>query len=85
MLDNPTKILRGQNNNNQMTTLSKINYLFSIIPIQPMSTWFKSLDLIISSFYWKNKPLRIRLAIIKKPKSQGGLKLLHFFHHFPAN
>uniref|UniRef100_A0A673NCB7 Reverse transcriptase domain-containing protein n=1 Tax=Sinocyclocheilus rhinocerous TaxID=307959 RepID=A0A673NCB7_9TELE len=65
----------------KMTVLPKINYLFSMIPTQPSLTWFKSLDSIITRFYWKNKPPRIKLSTLQKPKSLGGLEAPHFYHY----
>ena len=69
----------------KMSILPKINYLFSMIPIQPTLTWFKSLDSIISKYYWKNKPARIKLSTLQKPKHLGGLEAPQFFHYFLAN
>ena len=56
-----------------------INYLCSMIPIKPPPSWFKSLDSIISKFYWKNKKPRIKLDTLKKFKSQGGLEAPNYF------
>lgn len=62
----------------KMTILPKINYLLTMIPIHPPSSWFKSLDSVITRFYWKNKPQRIKLATLQKPKAQGGLNAPNF-------
>ncbi len=74
--------LIGRNATIKMTILPIINSLFSMIPIKPSPTWFKSLDSFISKFYWKNKTPRIKLATLQKPKSQGGLEAPHFYHYF---
>lgn len=63
----------------KMSILPKINYLFTMIPTQPTPSWFKSLDSIISKFYWKNKTPRIKLTTLQKPKLQGGLAAPFFF------
>ena len=62
-----------------------INYLCSMIPIKPPPSWFKSLDSIISKFYWKNKKPRIKLDTLKKFKSQGGLEAPNFSNYFTAH
>ncbi|KAI2645143.1 LINE-1 retrotransposable element ORF2 protein [Labeo rohita] len=69
----------------KMSILPKINYLFSMIPTQPTRIWFKSLDSIITKFYWENKTPRIKLTTLQKPKSQGGLEAPHFYNYFLAN
>uniref|UniRef100_A0A3B1ID19 Reverse transcriptase domain-containing protein n=1 Tax=Astyanax mexicanus TaxID=7994 RepID=A0A3B1ID19_ASTMX len=45
----------------KMSVLTKINYLFSMIPTQPPNIWFQSLNTSLTQFYWKNKPPRIKL------------------------
>ena len=69
----------------KMIILPKVNYLFSMIPIKPSATWFKSLDSCISKFLWKNKPPRISLKTLQKTKDSGGLELPNFQHNFLAN
>lgn len=69
----------------KMTILPKLNYLFTMIPALPTLTWFKSLDSIITKFYWKNKTPRIKLSTLQKPKTQGGLEAPHLYHYFLAN
>lgn len=69
----------------KMSILPKINYLLSMIPIQPTPSWFKSLDSTITKFYWKNKTPRIKLATLQKPKILGGLEAPHFYHYALAN
>uniref|UniRef100_A0AAR2JYN7 Reverse transcriptase zinc-binding domain-containing protein n=1 Tax=Pygocentrus nattereri TaxID=42514 RepID=A0AAR2JYN7_PYGNA len=68
-----------------MMVLPKINYLFSLIPNKPPAAWFKSLDSNISQFLWKNKPSRISLKTLQKPKNNGGLELPNFYNYFLAN
>lgn len=68
-----------------MTVLPKINYLFSFIPTQHSLNWFKSLDSIITRFYWKNKPPRIKCITLQKPKSLGGLEAPHLYPYSLAN
>lgn len=48
----------------KMTIVPKINYLFSMIPTHPTLTWFKSIDSIITKFYWKNKMARLKLTTL---------------------
>lgn len=50
-----------------------------MIPIQPPPQWFKSLNSIITKFYWKNKTPRIKLETL------GGLQAPHFAHYFIAH
>lgn len=69
----------------KMTILPKINYLFSMIPTHPTLTWFKSLDSIITHFYWKNKTPRIKLTTLQKSKAQGGLEAPNFHYYSMAN
>uniref|UniRef100_A0A3B3HTW8 Reverse transcriptase domain-containing protein n=1 Tax=Oryzias latipes TaxID=8090 RepID=A0A3B3HTW8_ORYLA len=69
----------------KMTILPKINYLFSMIPSKPPTTWFKSLDSFISQYLWEGKPPRISLKTIKKPKDRGGLGLPDFQDYYSAN
>ena len=68
-----------------MMVLPKINYFFSMIPIKPPATWFKSLDSCISKFLWKDKPPRISLKTLQKAKDRGGLDLPNILHYFLAN
>ncbi len=69
----------------KMTILPKLNYLFTMTPTQPTLSWFKSLDSIITKFYWKNKTPRIKLTTLRKLRTQGGLEAPHFYHYFLAN
>lgn len=70
----------------KMAILPMINYLFSMIPIKPPPSWFKSLDSTISKFYWKNKTPRIKLATLQKPKTQEVWKHQTFsITLFPTN
>ncbi|XP_051807528.1 LINE-1 retrotransposable element ORF2 protein isoform X1 [Acanthochromis polyacanthus] len=69
----------------KMTILPKINYLFSMIPLKPTHSWFKSLDSAINKYYWKNKTPRIKLSTLQKPKTQGGLAAPNFHQYFIAN
>ncbi len=56
-----------------------------MIPTHPTPTWFKSLDSIITKFYWKNKTTRIKLTTLQQPKLQGGLDAPHFHFYSLAN
>ncbi len=69
----------------KMSVLPKVNYLLTMISSQPSLHWFKSLDSIITKFYWKNKPPRIKLTTLQKPKTQGGLAAPNFHHYYLAN
>lgn len=55
-----------------------------MIPSKPPPSWFKSLDSIISKFYWKNKTPRIKLTTLQKPKTQGGLEAPNSHFYFIA-
>lgn len=70
--------LLGQTATIKMSVLPKVNYLLAMIPSQPSMSWVRSLDSIIK-FYWKNKPPRIKLKTLQKPKEQGGLAAPFFF------
>lgn len=50
-----------------MIILPKIHHLFSIIPIQLILTWFKSLDSIIALQFWKT-PIGSNQQAYKKQK-----------------
>lgn len=69
----------------KMMILPRINYLFSMIPTKPPSTWFKTLDSLINKFLWKAKPPRISLKTLQKSKNNGGLDLPNFHLYFLAN
>lgn len=69
----------------KMTVLPKLIYLFSMIPIQPITSWFKSLHSTITKFYCKNKTPRIKLTTRQKSKTLGGLAAPNFFHYALAN
>ena len=56
----------------KMIILPKVNYLFSMIPIKPSTTW-------------KNKPPRISLKTLQKTKGSGGLDLPNLQYCFLAN
>lgn len=45
----------------EITILGMINYLFSVISIKSSVPWFKSLDSMVSQYYWKNKKARNEL------------------------
>ena len=46
-----------------MSILPKINYLLTMIPTQPTTNGFQSLDSIKGKFYWKNNRPRIKLVL----------------------
>ena len=69
----------------KMTILPKVNYLLSMTPVQPTTSWFKSLDSAITKFYWKNKTPRIKLSTLQKPKTLGGLEAPNFTLYCLAN
>lgn len=56
-----------------------------MLPTTPSDKWFKSLDSLISHFYWKNKTPKISLEKLQKTKSQGGLEAPNFQYYFLAN
>lgn len=39
----------------KLKILPHINYYFSMLPVTPTDKWFKSIDSLITHFYWKNK------------------------------
>lgn len=69
----------------KMSILPKVNYLFSMTPVQPTYSWLKSLDSTINKFYWKNKPPHIKLKTLQKPKALGGLNAPNFYHYSIAS
>jgi len=56
-----------------------------MIPTHPTLTWFKTLDSIITRFYWKNKMPRTKLTTVQKSKVQGGLEAPNFQYYSMAN
>lgn len=68
-----------------MTVRHKVTYLFTMIPSQPSTSWFKSLDSIITKFYWKNKTPRFKLTTLQKPKTHRGLTAPNFYNYYLAN
>lgn len=84
MLDKLATFYHGQNIHYQ-NVLPKVNYLFTVTPIQPSTSWFKSLDSAIRKFYWKNKTPRIKLSTLQKPKTLGGLEAPNFTLYCLAN
>ena len=69
----------------KMKILPHINYFFSMLPITPTEKWFKSLDSLITHFYWKNKKAKIKLSTLQKNKSQGGLDAPNFSVYYLSN
>lgn len=65
--------------------LPKVNYLFSMIPHQPPTQWFKTFTSCISTFLWNSKPPHISLKSLQKTKGAGWLELPHFNHYHIAN
>lgn len=47
--------LIGQIASIKMKVLPCVMYLFSMLPVTPPEKWFKSLDSIVTQFYWKKK------------------------------
>lgn len=69
----------------KMMILPRLNYLFSMIPIQPTAKWFNTLDTTRTSFYWKNKTPRIKLTTLQQSQTQGGLEAPIFLHYYLTN
>jgi len=80
-----TENTQTQSNMKILKILPQMNYLFSMLPVTPTDKWFKTLDTLISHFYWKNKTPKISLAKLQKTKLQGGLEAPNFQHYFLAN
>ena len=57
----------------KMTILPQMYYLFTMIPTQPTTHWFNTIDRLTTTFYWKNKKPRIKLTTIQKDKAHRGL------------
>ncbi len=76
--------LIGKVNAVKMNILPKFLYLFQCLPIFIPKSFFSNLEKIISSFIWNNKPRRIGLKHLVKPKEVGGLALPRFQTYYWA-
>ena len=74
----------GRVNLIKMIVLPKFLYLFQNIPILIKKSFFKTLDKIIISFIWGNKPSRISKTHLQRPKHSGGLALPNFLFYYWA-
>ncbi len=54
--------LMGRISSIKMNILPKFNYLFSMTPVFPPSSWFSSLNRIVNTFYWKGRKPRIKFT-----------------------
>lgn len=76
--------LIGRVNPIKMNILPKFLYLFQCLPIFVPKSFFLCLEKTISSFIWNNKPRRISLKHLVKPKEVGGLALPNFQTYYWA-
>ncbi len=74
----------GRVNLIKMIVLPKFLYLFQNIPILSKKSFFKTLDKIIISFLWGNKPSRISKTLLQRPKRSGGLALPNILFYYWA-
>lgn len=56
-----------------MAIVPKLNYLFSMLPLNIPVVIFKTIDKIIKQFIWASKKARINLKRIQAKKEYGGL------------
>lgn len=68
----------------KMSVLSKINYIFTMIHIQPTKKWFGTLNNKINHFYWNNKNPRISINTLQKNKDMGGLGAPNHYYYLVA-
>lgn len=76
--------LVGRVNIIKMVVLPKFVHLFQNIPIYLTTSFFKSIDSIITPFIWADKPPRISKAHLQKHTAEGGLGLPVFRHYYWA-
>lgn len=57
----------------KMILLPKILYKFQMLSIPRRLTYFKILKVIITNYIWQNKKQRIKFAVLRKNKIQGGI------------
>lgn len=74
----------GRVNLVKMIILPEFLYLFQNIPTLIKKSFLKTLDGIIISFIWGNKPSRISKSLLQKPKHLGGLTVLNFLFYYWA-
>lgn len=58
--------------------ISKVTYYF-INPPDPPPDFLKSLDEELFCFFWGRKQNRIKKSVVRKPYSEGGLKMCDLF------
>ncbi len=62
----------------KMMILPLINFLSSMLPLNPPKGYWDKLHSLISEFIWNRKPPRIKLETLQKEKSAGGWGLPNF-------
>ena len=78
--------LAGRVQTIKMNILPRYLYLFQCLPIFLPKSFFTKLDAIVSSFIWEGKTPRIRLSLLQRLRTEGGLGLPIFrFYYWAAN
>ena len=62
----------------KMNTLSRINFVSSMLPLAPLKGYWKKIHSLLSKFIWAGKRPRIKLSVLQRPKKFGGLGLPNF-------
>lgn len=74
-MGNPALTLIGRIETVRMNILPRLLFLFQSLPIRVHNYVFKTLDKIISKFFWQNKKPRIKYTVLLSSKEKGGLNL----------
>lgn len=76
--------LAGRINTVKMTVLPKFLHVFQCLPLFLTKSFFRQLGQALSSFIWGNKVPRVKMNLLQRPQSVGGLALPSFIHYYWA-
>lgn len=76
--------LAGRINTVKMNILPKFLYVFQCLPLFLTKSFFKKLGQALTSFIWDSKLPRVKVNILQRPRSIGGLSLPSFIHYYWA-
>lgn len=62
----------------KINILPRVNFLSAMIPLPPLSKWWKRPDSLICTFLWNGKQPMLKLAVLQRTKMEGGLSLPNF-------